>query len=255
MLSRLTIGGMFSRAIEKTALLLLGVAIGVCIQAARSDERKSSVSLDLGLSANRATPSPDGQWYQKDQDGTGLYKSTAGTFGASFYLNPAWTVGIHYVSLGRFHVDALAVAFPGDDRKNMTAGIDPLRAECRTPPFKAGCLDQWHTASYARGINLSTSFKMFEVEGVRFDAKVGLYTHKLTSAAIVEPLGCRDNCSWRVQVDQSAERISPMWGVVVRWKYLFASWESYERIGEHTPVTANIKGPVEVKTIGVRIPI
>jgi len=58
-----------------------------------------------------------------------------------------------------------------------------------------------------------------------------------------------------VQVDQSAERITPMWGAVVRWKWLFASWESYENIGSHTPVTANVKGAVEVKTIGVRIPI
>lgn len=246
------------------AVLLLGVVFGVAINAALSEpektrgvlfDRNTGITLDFGLSDNRFTPSPDDQWRQKDQDGTGRYKTTAGTFGLSFELNPAWTVGIHYASFGRPHVDALAVAFPGDARENMTAAIDPKRADCQ-PQFNGnGCLYQWHTASYVRGVNFSTSFRMFEIEGVRFDAKVGLFAHKLSTSAIVEPLGCRDNCPWRVQVDQSAERISPMLGAVVRWKWIFASWESYERIGAHTPVTANVKGAVEVKTIGVRIPL
>lgn len=255
---------MFKAFIRDAALLLIGAVAGnAAFTSAQSEreafgksmaERKSGVTLDIGISDNRATPSPDGQWYQKDQDGTGRYKTTAGTFGVSFDLNPAWTVGIHYVNLGRYHVDALAVAYPEDDRAKMAAGTNTTRPECN-PQFAAACLYQWHTASYVRGINFSTSFKVFEVEGVRFDAKVGAFAHKLSSSAIVEPLGCRDNCPWRVQIDQSAERIAPMWGAVVSWKWLAFAWESYERIGEHTPVTANVKGRVEAKTILLRIPV
>jgi len=245
---------MLKSVLRDAALVLLGAVIGNALVSGAQTERKAGVSLDFGISDNRFTPSPDGQWYQKDQDGTGRYKTTAGTFGLSFDLNPVWTVGVHYVSLGRPHVDALAVAFPEDDRSKLVAGTNTTRPACNGS-FTEACLYQWHTASYARGVNFSTSIRLFEVEGVRFDAKAGLYAHKLSQAAIVEPLGCRDNCPWRIQVDQSAERITPMWGGVVRWKWLFASWESYEGIGAHTPVTANVKGRVEVKTIGVRIPI
>lgn len=233
--------------------LMLGVLIALGINSI-AQEKKSGITVDVGYSDNRFTASPDNQWYQKDQEHSSRYKSGGGTLGASFDLNPAWTVGIHYVQLGRTNVDALAVAFPGDDRANMTADINPRRAECSTS-FKEGCIAQWHTTTYTRGLNFSFAHRLFDLGGVRFDGKVGLYAHRLSSHAIVEPLGCRDNCPWRIQVDQSAERIAPMWGVVARWKYLFFSWESYENIGVHTPVTANVKGSVEVKTIGVRIPL
>lgn len=250
--------------ISSVALVALGMAVGyvggIATLAALAQQKmpiepkRTSATADLGYSDCRFTASPDGQWYQKDQEHSSRYKAGCGTAGVSFYLNPAWSVGIHYVQLGRTNVEALAVAFPGDDRAQLVAGTNTTRAACN-PSFGSGCLYQWHTGSFTRGVNFSTSFRMFEVEGVRFDAKVGAYFHKLSSTAVVEPLGCRDNCPWRITVDQSAQSVSPMWGAVVSWKWLYASWESYERIGAHTPVTANVKGSVEVKTIGVRIPL
>ena len=248
-------------ALNSLAYVLLGLLLGIGLTPRAADdqprlsfEAAPRATLDAGYSDCRLPPSPDGQWYQKDQDGTGRYKAGCGTFGISAALNDDWTVGVHYVSLGRTQVDALAVAFPGDDRANMTADIDPRRPEC-SPQFAQGCLYQWHTGSFTRGVNFSIARRLFDLGPVRFDGKIGLYAHRLSSNAIVEPLGCRDNCAWRVQIDQSAERIAPMWGAVVKWKYFYFGWEFYERIGEHTPVTANIKGRAEVKTIGVRVPL
>lgn len=248
--------------------MLLGYAGGLATLHALSQQKMPiepkghGVTLDLGFSDNRFTPSPDNQWYQKDQEHSSRYKAAGGTVGLSFDLNPAWTVGIHYVSLGRPHVDALAVAFPADDRAKMVAGVNTTRPACGAQ-YTEACLYQWHTAAYVRGLNFSTSFRLFEVEGVRFDAKLGAYVNQMSQAAIVEPLGCRDNCPWRIQVDQSVNRVSPMWGAVVRWKWLFVSWEAYEGIGgrpsipadRDQQITANVKGRVEVKTIGVRIPL
>lgn len=250
-----------SRAGRDVKLVVLGLLLGIGLTPHADDKPRLSfepvapkVTADLGYADCRATPSPDGQWYQKDQDGTGRYKAGCGTFGFSAALNDDWTVGIHYVSLGRNRVDALAIAFPGDDRANMTAAIDPLRSACGAT-FTEGCKYQWHTGSFTRGLNFSLARRLFDFGPVRFDGKVGLYAHTLSSDAVVEPLGCRDNCPWRVLVDQSHNSIKPMWGAQVKWKYLFASWEFYEGIGAHTPVTANIKGRTEVKTIGVSIPL
>lgn len=253
-------GRLLSRAGRDVKLVALGLLLGIGLTPRADDRPRLSfeaapkVTLDAGYADCRHTPSPDGQWYQKDQDGTGRYKAGCGTFGFSGALNDDWTVGVHYVSLGRTRVDALAVAFPGDDRANMTSDINPRRAEC-SPQFAQGCLYQWHTGSFVRGVNFSLARKLFRIGDVRFDGKVGLYAHRLSSNAIVEPLGCRDNCPWRIQVDQSGERIKPMWGAVAKWKYFYASWEFYEGIGAHTPVTANIKGRADVKTIGVSIPL
>lgn len=246
---------------REIALVGLGLMLGVGLTPRADDKPRLNfepaapkVSLEAGYADCRATPSPDGQWYQKDQDRTSQYKAGCGTAGFSFSLNENWTAGIHFVSLGRTNVDALAIAFPGDARENMTADIDPLRAECQ-PSFHEGCKYQWHTRSFTRGLNFSLSRLLFKIGDARIEAKGGLYAHKLSSNAVYEPLGCRDNCAWRGTLDQSAERISPMWGVVLKWGYFYAGWELYERIGEHTPVTANIKGRTEVKTIGVRIPL
>lgn len=235
------------------ALVALGIAIGLCIDRSRSDERTSGMTFDSGYSDCRHTPSPDGQWYQKDQEHSNRYKAGCGTFGFSVALNSAWTVGVHYVSLGRVRTDALAVAYPDDDHSKLPAGINTRRSECN-PSFKSSCLYQWHSSSFTRGANFSIARRLLDVGGVRFDGKVGLYVHRLSSNSIVEPLGCRDNCAWRVQIDQSGERVTPMYGVIASWKHFYAGWEFYERIGEHTPVTANVKGRVEMKTIGLRIP-
>ena len=236
--------------------LLAGMLIGFTLSLAGSSfsEDRAKITADLGFANCRHTPSPDGQWYQKDQDHSNRYKGGCGTFGLSIPVSGNWTAGIHYVSLGRVETHALAVNFPGDDRANMTAEINPRRAECRES-MKEGCLYQWHTGSSTHGLNFSASYLLFNLGDASIEAKGGLYVHKLSNAAVVEPLGCRDNCAWRGHLDQSATRIAPMWGGVVRWKWLYASWEFYERIGEHTPVTANIKGRVEVKTIGVSIPL
>lgn len=253
---------MFKSALRDTGLVLLGmgIAIGITAKADKAefakaiDETASKFSADAGYSDCRYTASPDGQWYQKDQEHSSRYKAGCGTFGLGFKATEDFTLGVHYVQLGRTNVEALAVAFPGDNRALMTADIIPTRPAC-SPSFSAGCLYQWHTGSFTRGLNLSASYKLFDLGPVRFEGKGGLYFHKLSSTAVVEPLGCRDNCPWRVTVDQSAMSVGPMWGAVVRWKYFYASWESFERIGAHTQVTANVKGPVEVKTIGVSIPL
>jgi len=240
-------------------MLALGFIAGVLIVAANAQKMniepsKSGVSLDLGYSDCRFTPAPDGQWYQKDQDHSSRYKAGCGTAGFSFDLTPGWTVGIHYVQLGRTRVDALAIAFPGDDRAKFDASTVPTRAECdRT--WHDGCTYQWRSSSFTRGVNFSTSFRMFELGSVRFDAKVGAYAYKITQSSVVEPLNCRDDCAWRGVMEQNGKGLSPTWGGVVRWKFLYASWERYETVGDHMPVVANFKGPVEVKTIGVRIPL
>lgn len=240
------------------ALIAFGLLLGIGLTPKADDKPRLNfepaapkVSLDAGYSDCRPTASPEGQWWQRDQDRTRQNKSGCGTFGASFALNDDWTAGIHFVSLGRTNMDADAIAFPGDDRANMTADIDPLRAECGVS-FHEGCKLQWHTQTFTRGLNFSLTRLLFKIGDARIEAKGGLYAHKLSSHAVYEPLGCRDNCPWRGTLDQSAERISPMWGVVFKWGYFFAGWEFYERIGEHTPVTANIKGRAEVKTAGLR---
>ena len=216
---------------------------------------ESGVTFDAGYADCRFTPSPDGQWWQKDQQHSNRYKAGCGTLGFSAKLNPAWTAGIHFVSLGRAMTNALAVACDGDDcsKRDMTADLQ--RAECRDG-FKANCLYQWRGAGRAEGVNFSLRYHLFDMGAVRIEAKGGAFAHRLAWNEVVEPMGCMDNCSWRIQIDQrSRYMVAPMGGVVASWGYLYASWEVYGRIGEHSPVSAGVKGPVEVKTIGVMIPL
>ncbi len=231
-----------------TALLLVAIALP-------SYAAESGITFDAGYADCRFTPSPDGQWWQKDQDHSNRYKAGCGTLGFSARLNPAWTAGIHFVSLGRAETNALAVTCPGDDcaARDTTANI--RRAECSTS-FKDNCLYQWRGAGRAEGFNFSLRYHLFDMGKVRIEAKGGAFAHRLAWNEVVEPMGCMDNCSWRIQVDQrSSYRIAPMGGAVASWGYFYASWEFYGRIGEHTPVSAGVKGPVEVKTIGVMIPL
>ncbi len=252
-----------------TLVGVLAFSAGILVSASiasRSEDQKDiqgkkfSLTLDLGYSDNRFTRSPPDTWWQPDQNHEGHVKAGGGTVGLSWDVTDSLTLGAHYVQLGRTEVNALAIAFPGDDRAKQ-GSIDPMRAPC-SDSFKDGCLYHWHTTAFSRGINLSASYKLFEIAGVRLDGKVGLYANRLTAHAVVEPVGCNDSCGWRVQVDQSVDRITPMWGAAVRWKWFAVGLEFYEGIGGGTPIAynrgqpivANVQGRVEVKTISVRIP-
>lgn len=242
--------------LKQATLFLCGLLAGLIVAVAGSNHAQSRLSLDAGYSDCRATPAPDGQWVQLDQPHDGSrYKAGCGTAGLSFKVNDSWTLGVHYVSLGRVETHAFAVTMPGDDLLYRNASLDSRRAECQPAFNENNCAYSWDTGSFTRGVNFSASRKLLNIGDVRIEGKGGLYVHKLSNHAVVTPIGCRDSCAWQINIDQSAERVSPMWGAVARWKYFYASWEFYERIGEHTPVTANIKGRTEVKTIGFSIPL
>lgn len=228
--------------------------LSLALAAPLSAIAQHGVSLELGYVQPRYTPSPDNQWWQKDQDSSGRYKTNGMSVGLNFDLNPSWTASLRYVDLGRPRVDALAVTFPNDSRADLVPGTDTLRAECSTS-YQSGCLYQWHTQSHIRGFEFDFAQKLFQIGTVRVDGKVGLLAYHMNQTAVWEPLGCRDNCPWRLTFNQSGNGLSPSWGAVVRWKYLYFMWDFKERIGEHMPVTANVKGRMEVKTFGLRIPL
>lgn len=248
----------------KSFLLLLtgflaGAAITITVNPLAQEkpkisfESKPKVTADLGYADCRFTSAPDGQYYQKDQNHSQQLKAGCGLAGFSFARGP-WTFGLHYVDLGTARTEAVAIAFEGDEKANFPAGTDPYRSEC-VAGIKGNCAYQFRTSNKVYGFNFSAARELFKIGEVSFDAKAGLYLHRLVLHAQVEPTTCRDNCPWTFRMEQAATRITPTWGAVVRWKYFFASWEFYENIGNHTPVTAGIKGRSEVKTIGVSIPL
>lgn len=240
------------------AFVVLGFIGGVCLRAAMPDdakpERHSGVTFDTGYADCRHTSAPDGQYYQKNQNFSQQLKSGCGTAGLSYRLSDDWILGADYVSLGTARTEATAIAFTGDDAANFAAGTDAYRAECKDG-IKGNCAYQFRTANKVYGFNFSAAYRFFNVGPVEFYGKGGLYLHRLVLHAQVENVNCRDNCPWTFRMEQSANRLTPMWGVVARWKYFYASWERYENIGAHSPVTAGIKGSAEVKTIGVSIPL
>lgn len=249
---------MFKSKARDAAFLLLGAVLGNIAFNHSADftkalEEAPRFTIDIGYSDNRFNSAPDGQYYQKDQNHSQQLKSGGGTFGLSF-KHESWTFGAHYVDLGTARTEATAIAFAGDARANFTAGTDPYRTEC-VEGLTGNCAYQFRTSNKVRGVNFSAARELFKIGEVSFDGKAGLYLHRLVLHAQVEPTTCRDNCPWTYRMEQAATRISPTWGGVVRWKYFYASWEAYENIGVHSPVTAGIKGRTDVKTIGVSIPL
>lgn len=250
---------LLSRAGRDAKLVLLGLLLGIGLTPRADDkprvnfEPARKVTLDTGYADCRSTSAPNGQYYQEDQDHSQQLKAGCGTGGFSIARGP-WTFGLHYVDLGTARTEATAIAFEGDDKAQFTAGTDPFRAECAAG-IKGNCAYQFRTSNKVYGFNFSAARELFTIGEVRFDGKAGLYVHRLILHAQVEPTTCRDNCPWTYRMEQAATRITPTWGAVVRWKYFFASWEAYENIGVHSPVTAGIKGRTEVKTVGVSIPL
>lgn len=239
---------MFKQILFGTTCLLGGLLLGI------AGSNFAQVSIEAGYADCRHTSAPDGQYYQKNQEFSQQLKSGCGKVGLSYKLSSDWILGVDYVSLGTARTEATAIAFAGDDASNFHAGTDAYRAECLSGPT-GNCAYQFRTSNKVYGFNFSAAYRMFNLGPVEFYGKGGLYLHRLVLHAQVEPTTCRDNCPWTIRMEQAANRVTPMWGVVARWKYLYVSWERYENIGVHSPVTAGIKGSAEVKTIGVSIPL
>lgn len=236
------------------SLAVLGAAIA-CVwprAAQATHDPQTLTTAELGYSDCRYTPSPNGQFWQSDSDHSSRYKSGCGRFGLGLQITPAWNLNAAWVNLGRTDVNALAWACPGDDCTRLVKSVSP---DC-PQALKENCQYRFNSGAYARGLALGTRLRLFEAGPIKVEVLGGLYAHKLTSHAQVEPINCHDgpNCQRFSTLDQTAFRISPIWGASAQWKFLFVSWEAYENIGVHTPVTANVKGRVEVKTLGLRIP-
>lgn len=253
---------MFKQAILGTTCFMAGLVTAVTLSSHAGktefvkaiEETASRFSADAGYSDCRYTSAPDGQYYQKNQDFSQQLKSGCGTAGLSYRLSPDWIFGLHYVSLGTARTEAYAIAFEGDDAAQFKVGTDPNRAECQEG-VKGNCAYGFRTSNKVYGFNFSAAYRLFNVGDVEFYGKGGMYLHRLVLHAQVEPTTCRDDCAWTLRMEQAATRLTPTWGAMAKWKYFYASWERYENIGVHSPVTAGIKGSVEVKTIGVSIPL
>jgi hypothetical protein len=71
-----------------------------------------------------------GTWRQDDFQNSVRTVDNCASMGFSFPLNPSWTLGLHYVSLGSVALDAIAVTCPQDDCDN-TRDFTPRTSTAR----------------------------------------------------------------------------------------------------------------------------
>ena len=233
--------------------------MGVAIVAARSDEPKPRWGLEVAGGQCRYGSSPDGMWWQSDQEHSNRYKTNGCMqFGGALYLNPAWAVTARAINLGHAGLNALAVACPGDDCSKSNPALDKQRAAC-AGKFTEDCLYRWKGAGDIKGVLFGFRAKALSAADFSVEPELGVFVYRARWSAQVYPLTCSsgaDNatCPWRIEAEQkSGYYVSPEAGLMLRYKYLFAGTQYFFRTTQHTNITAGIGGPAQTWIAGVTV--
>lgn len=252
-------------------LVALGTVFGFVSAVSYSTFAQKSVldgktTFDLGAGECRYTAAPDGQWYQKEHQNSVRTIDNCGSIGFSFAMNPAWTFGLHYVSLGSVSIDAQAVTCPRDDCEHTRdTSKDFFRADCKPTFNEDNCAYRWASGGNAKGALATAAWRAFNMGALGFDLRGGLYFHQLKYAAVVENIGCPDDPSCRqLTVTQKAHfAVKPVLGVGVKYAPGWASggfaavtWDRFFGIGDRVDqMTAGFKGDTDRLMLWAGLPL
>jgi hypothetical protein len=248
---------------SRIAALVLVFAALLALAQLASAATLDGLRVEGGVGDCRFSPSPPGQWWQPDHEHSNDYKDHCGEIGASLPVASVFgrelRLGARYVTLGRAHTRAIARTFDNDDAKLADASLDPQREECHKQIAK-DCDLWWTGDGGAKGLEFALTYELLSRGPFRLEGEAGAYVHQIKWNNQVYPLGCPDtSCAYRVTVNQKSDyQISPVVGLRLFFELsredkldLFVGFQEFLRIGEHTPVTAGVKGPVEKWTFGI----
>lgn len=240
---------------------MLGLILALTVFAAKAEGLKlhDALRFDAAMGQCRYQSSPDGMWYQKDQEHHNSYKDMCGELGISGKLNPVYGWSIRYVNLGMVHTNAYAVTCPADECDKRTAGLDPKRAECDPVYNDDSCKYRFLGGGGIKGFNFAISAEVARIKKFSLEAEAGVLLYQLRWAAQVYPLSCYDSpCQWKAGgADQKAGPfLSPMVGLTARYDLtetasVFVATRFYLRTSQHTPVSPGFSGYIQTWLAGV----
>lgn len=239
--------------------LLLALAIGAKAQhkseLSKLMEGQSELKFELGVGQCRFGPSPDGMWWQKDQEHSNRYKTNGCIeWGVAGKVNPLFGWSLRWVDLGQAHTNALAIACANDDC-SKTDRTQIRRAEC-SAGIKGDCLYQWKGAGGIKGVNFALSMEMLRHGHLSLEGELGVLVYRMRWSEQIYPMGCDGaSCPWRYEVEQkTGYYASPEVSLIARYKYLWAGTRYYTRTSQHVPISAGISGPAQTWMAGVQVP-
>lgn len=245
---------------KRTALL----AILLCVSAlAYSGEGlkvpESDLRLEVAFGQCRFQKSPDGMWWQKDQENNSRYKDNGcGEFGIRGTLNPVFGWSLRYVNLGRAHTNSRAVTCPADNCANRDPKKDFQRADCMPKFNEDNCRYQWLGDGGIKGIAFALNAELFAYGRFSLEGEAGAMLYQLKWNAQIYPLGCHDGaCPWRETVDQKTNyALTPLAGLALRYRLtehssIFLKSDIYFRTQQHLPISAGIGGYAQTWLAGM----
>lgn len=242
----------------QTLLCAVFAAIAACTAAKALAD--AGLRFEMAGGQCRYERSPDGMWWQKDQENASQYKDNGcGEIGIAGKLNPTYGWSLRYVNLGRAHTRALAVTCPNDDCALRNNSLDFRRPECLNSFNGDNCQYQWNGDGGIKGLNFALSTEMVKLGRVSVEGEIGVLLYQMKWNEQVFPLGCDDGaCPWRVTVDQkTGYYLSPMGGLTAKLALtpnssLFMGTRLYLRTSQHVPIASGVQGYVQCWMAGIQ---
>lgn len=233
------------------AILGITFAFNASAQRLKFDEERP-FRIDLGVGQCKFKERDSAFWQSYHPHSMGL-TSKCGEVGIWAPLNDKLGWFVRYVPMGFQQVNALAQTLPNDDYAQASHSTAVLtRPSCNVAFDGNNCLYQWNSAGNMNGFAVGMTVNAYKSGDFRIDPEFGMLFYTLKWRAQVHPLGCFDNCPWRVEVNQYASRQkTPMVGLTVRNGDFYIGWRLYLHSSDHTPVTAPHSGPVHQLIAGV----
>lgn len=244
-----------TRILRDLTMIFAGLAIGIAAASIAQDRMKLEerpFRFDVGLGQCKFKERDSVFWQSYHPYSMGL-TSKCGELGISADINQKLGWFLRYVPMGFQQVNALAQTLPNDDYAQASHNPAVLtRPACNAAFDGNNCLYQWNSAGNMNGFALGMSVNAYRSGDFRIDPEFGVLFYTLKWRAQVHPLGCADNCPWRVEVNQQSSRErTPMFGVTVRKGDFYAGWRLYLHSSDHTKVTAPHSGPVHQLVAGM----
>lgn len=245
--------------IRDASLVLLGAVIGNAIVSGAHEERKDNkvISLQVGTGQCRYSPSPDGMWWNRDQEHSNRYKTNGCLqLGVHAAVNPQLGFQVDWVNLGWARTNSQAVACANDD---CPPKADPKRAECNKE-LTGDCLYNFRGAGSIKGLKFGVTYAPVIWGNWRPELEAGVLAYKARWSIRVTPLDCTADdrtCSWSREIEQSTRCgsicLSPEVGAMLWWKNIGFGGQYYFRTTQHTPLTAGFGGPAHIWMVKGRI--
>lgn len=240
------------------ALIALGLLLGIGLTPRAQDLKKfgdtlnrpTEYSVQFAVGQSRYTPSPDGVWWNRDQEHSNRYKTNGVMqFGAHAKVSENFGVQVDWVNLGWARTNSQAVACANDDC-SKTDMSQIRRAPCNAE-LTGDCLYNFRGAGGIKGLKLGVTWAPLHLGPFTPELEAGLLAYKARWSIRVTPLDCTHDdraCSWTREIEQSTRCgfvcLSPEVGGTLWWKNTVGlTGQYYFRTTQHTPMTAGFGGP------------